>query len=47
MVVTVELKGAPTMEVAESALVMTGATFSVRVCEALPATLIQFDSSPP
>jgi hypothetical protein len=46
-VVTVELNGAPTIEVAEAALVMTGATFSVSVCEELPATLNQFDSSPP
>src|SRR6266702_3066327 len=31
VVVTVKLNGAPTIEVAEAALVMAGATFSVRV----------------
>ena len=33
VVVTVKLNGAPTMEVADAALVIVGATFSVRVVE--------------
>jgi hypothetical protein len=46
-VVTVVVKAAPTLEVAELALVMVGATFSVRVVVPVPATLVQADSSPP
>ena len=47
VVVTVKLKGVPTMAVAEVELVIAGATAaSVRVCEEVPATLSQLDSSP-
>ena len=44
---TVKLNGAPTMAVAELALVMAGATCSDRVWVEDPATGTQFDSSPP
>ena len=47
VVVTVKLNGAPTIEVAVAALVMAGATCSVRVRVEPPATGTQFDSSPP
>ena len=46
VVVTVSLKAAPTMEVAESALVMEGGTSSVRVTDPSAATLVQADSWP-
>ena len=47
VVVMVKLKAAPTMEVAVAALVIAGATFSVRVRVEPPARLTQPDSSPP
>ena len=47
VVVTVVEKAAPTLEAAELALVMAGATFSVRVVVPVPATLVHPDSSPP
>ena len=45
--VTVKLNGAPTIEVADAALVMAGATLSVRVSVAPVPRLTQSDSSPP
>jgi hypothetical protein len=47
VVVTVKLKGVLAMALADIELVIAGATPSVRVCEELPATLTQFDSTPP
>jgi hypothetical protein len=47
VVPTVKLKAVPTLAVADAALVITGAEFSVSVWEEVPATLSQFDSTPP
>ena len=47
VVYTVALKAVPTMELAELALMMVGATCSVRVSDAPAAMVVQVDSSPP
>ena len=47
VVVTVKLNGAPTIEEADAALVMAGATFSVRVSVAPVPRLTQSDRLPP
>ena len=47
VVVTVALKGAPTIELAVLALVMAGATSSVRVVVPAAGTAVQVESSPP
>jgi hypothetical protein len=47
VVATVKLNGAPTIEDADAALVIAGATFSVRVSVAPVPRLTQSDSSPP
>ena len=47
VVLTLKLKGVPTLAVADAALVIKGAEFSVSVWEEVPARLSQFDSTPP
>ena len=47
VVVTVKLKAAPTIELAEAALVMAGATFSFRVSVAPVPRSTQSERSPP
>ncbi len=46
VVATVSLKAVPTIEVAALAVVMTGATFSVRVVDPVAGTGVHADSSP-